>query len=131
MRMKSASSLVGMGLPRRYAATRLEVRPIRSQVSGIDRVFESLAGREFRLAAGRDLNGFASLRIAAFAGRAGRDGECAEADETDIVIVLQGRGDRGESSVGRFLGVGFAEAGEFGDAADEFGLVHRRHFLGI
>ncbi len=68
-------------------------RAARARERSGDGVFEAFAGAEARHFAGRDLDGLAGARIAAFGGRTLRDDEGAEAGEAHLATLLQLLGD--------------------------------------
>ena len=52
------------------------------------------------------------------------DGESAEADEANIITLLQGIDDRIKDGVHRLAGVGLRKVGHFGHMGNEVVLVH-------
>ena len=86
-------------------------------------VAEVGTGFELHDLLGRDLDLFAGLRVAAFAGGTLGDAEGAEADEGHAVTFFQRFRGVVHEGIQRTLGVGFGDLRFGGDRLDQFGFV--------
>src|SRR5690242_16604622 len=98
------------------------VQPRRLQ--SVDRVLQALARLELGLGRRLDRHRLAGARVAAGRRLALRHREGAEADETDLVALLERGGDRIEHRFDCLGGIALAQPRRIGDVADQFLLVH-------
>src|SRR4051812_29793735 len=89
-----------------------------------DRILQHLARLELGLGRFLDLHRLAGAGVAAGRGLALRAGEGAEADQANLVALLQGAGDRVEHAFDGPRRIAPAETGRLGDIADQLLLVH-------
>src|SRR5258705_6524999 len=87
-------------------------------------VLECLASRELDGLGGRNLNGFAGLRVTAGARCALARTEASEANQLHGVTLRDGLLDHFEQRVQRFAGLSLAGAGLSGHGVDQFLFIH-------
>ena len=90
----------------------------------VDRVFQALAGAEFRHLGGLDLERLAGTRVAAGAGGTLADRKGTEADQADAVAGLEGCLDCFDGGVECAAGSSLGNFGGGGDLIDQLGFVH-------
>src|SRR4051794_33768759 len=110
-------------LPLRDAALRAAAQ---DEVTSVDGVLEGLAGLEAWHGRGGDLDLLAGLRIAALRRLAPRDLEGAEADQQDLLLLLQRLSDEAEDRIDGVLGIGLREIGRGSHGRNQIVLVHQR-----
>ena len=89
----------------------------------VDRVFQALAGLEFRLLGSRNLNLLAGTRIAANRRLAVGNAESTEADQTNLGALFQGVRDRIKHRIDSTSRVRFGETGIIGNCSNKIVLV--------
>lgn len=97
---------------------------------GVDGSLQLGTGREFRALGSGDLDGFASLGVAACTGGALADGKGAEAENAEGVTLGEGFGDDFGQAINGAAGSSLGQIALGGESFDEFSLVHEVLSLG-
>ena len=92
-------------------------------LDAVDGILQTLAGLECRHLGSLDFDGFAGLGIFTLAGSTLADFEGTEADQGDLVALLEGFGNHAGIGIESSFGILFAQAGFFRNGFDQFGLV--------
>src|ERR1051326_6333138 len=114
----------GTAFPRREQWSASRTGEGLGSARSVDRVFETLACLELWLLRGGDLEGLAGAGVATLRGCALANIKGAEADEANLLSLLQRLRDRIEYGIHSLGGIGFGELGHSGNRIDEFVLVH-------